>query len=165
MDVHPSIRHFDVLFVMLTLTDKVVHAYAPGTRRIEDAIEMVRIDAGLTHDGFEKKPRMFTYSNSKSLLKHDWPMLDGAIRMAAHNQMVVVSPFTLAGTIAPVTLAGALTLQNAESLVTIVLLQAVRAAAQIVFGAFASNVDMKNGAPAFGTPEFVRAMQISGQLA
>ena len=114
---------------MLTLTDKVVHAYALGTERIEDAMEMVRIAAGLTHEEFEDKPRMFTNINSTSPLKHDWPMLDGAMRMAACNQMVVVSPFTLAGAMAPVTLAGALALQNAEGLAAIALLQAVRAGA------------------------------------
>ena len=91
-------------------------------------------------------------------------MLDGAMRMVARNQMVVVSPFTLAGAMAPVTLAGALTLQcrrlGGHRPVT-----AVRAGAPVIYGAFTSNVDMKTGAPAFGTPEFVRAMQISGQLA
>ena len=165
MDMHPSIRHLDGLFDMLTLTDKVVHAYALGTDRIEDAMEMVRIGAGLTQEEFEEKPRMFTNINSTSPLKHDWPMLDGAMRMAARNQMVVVSPFTLAGAMAPVTLAGALTLQNAEGLAAIALLQVVRAGAPVIYGAFTSNVDMKTGAPAFGTPEFLRAMQISGQLA
>ena len=165
MDLHPSIRHLDGLFDKLTLTDKVVHAYALGTERIEDAMEMVRIAAGLTHEAFDAQPRMFTNINSTSPLKHDWPMLDGAMRMAARNQMVVVSPFTLAGAMAPVTLAGALALQNAEGLAAIALLQAVRAGAPVIYGAFTSNVDMKTGAPAFGTPEFVRAMQISGQLA
>ena len=95
MDMHPSIRHLDGLFDMLTLTDKVVHAYALGAERIEDAMEMMRIAAGLTHEEFEDKPRMFTNINSTSPLKR-WPMLDGAMRMAARNQMVV-SPFTLAG--------------------------------------------------------------------
>ena len=165
MDLHPSIRHLDGLFDKLTLTDKVVHAYSLGTERIEDAMEMVRIANGLTHEAFDAQPRMFTNINSTSPLKHDWPMLDGAMRMATRNQMVVVSPFTLAGAMAPVTLAGALALQNAEGLATIALLQSVRAGAPVMYGAFTSNVDMKTGAPAFGTPEFVRAMQISGQLA
>jgi trimethylamine--corrinoid protein Co-methyltransferase len=32
-------------------------------------------------------------------------------------------------------------------------------------GTFTSNVDMKSGAPAFGTPEYMRATQMTGQLA
>ena len=165
LDMHPSVRHLDCLYDKLVLTDKVVHAYSLGTERIEDAMEMVRIAAGLTHEEFDASPRMFTNINSTSPLKHDWPMLDGAMRMAARGQMVVISPFTLAGAMAPVTIVGAIVQQNAEALGAIALLQSVRAGAPVMYGAFTSNVDMKTGAPAFGTPEYMRAMQISGQMA
>ena len=74
-----------------------------------------------------------------------------------------ISPFTLAGAMAPVTLAGAITQQNAEGLAAIALLQSVKEGAPVVYGAFTSNVDMKSGAPAFGTPEYVRAMQMSAR--
>ncbi len=165
VDIHASTRHLDALYDKLTLTDKASHAYSLGTVRVEDAIEMFRIAAGLTHEEFEATPRMFTNINSSSPLKHDWPMLDGAMRLARRNQCVVVTPFTLAGAMAPVTLAGALAQQTAECLAAIALLQTVRPGAPVVYGAFTSNVDMKSGAPAFGTPEYMRAMQISGQLA
>ncbi len=165
VDLHPSVRHLDALKDLLTLSDKIVHAYSLGPERIEDAMEMVRIAAGLDHREFERTPRMFTNINSSSPLKHDWPMLDGAMRMARRGQPVVVAPFTLAGAMAPITLAGALALQTAEALSAIALLQVVNPGTPCVMGAFTSNVDMRSGAPAFGTPEYVRAMQISGQLA
>jgi len=165
MDLHPSTRHLDTLYDKLVLTDKVVHAYSLGPDRIADAMEMVRLAGGLSSAEFEAQPRMFTNINSTSPLKHDWPMLDGAMRMAARNQMVVVAPFTLAGAMAPVTIVGAIVQQNAEALAAIALLQTVRAGAPVMYGAFTSNVDMKSGAPAFGTPEYIRAMQISGQMA
>lgn len=165
VDIHASVRHLDAFFDLLTLSDKICHAYSLGPERIEDAMEMVRIAAGVDEEEFAAVPRMFTNINSSSPLKHDWPMLDGAMRMAARGQPVVVAPFTLAGAMAPVTLAGALAQQTAEALAAIVLLQIVRPGAPCVFGAFTSNVDMKSGAPAFGTPEYVRAMQVSGQLA
>ena len=150
---------------MLTLTDKVIHAYSLGPERIEDVMEMARIAAGLTAEEFEARPHMFTNINSSSPLKHDWPMLDGAMRATKRGQAVVISPFTLAGAMAPVTIAGAVVQQNAEALAAVALLQQVRVGAPCVYGAFTSNVDMKTGAPAFGTPEYVRAMQISGQMA
>ena len=165
VDIHPSIRHLDCLFDLLTLTDKLVHAYSLGTERMEDAIAMVRIAAGLDDETFEEAPRMFTNINSSSPLKHDWPMLDGAMRLARHNQLVIVTPFTLAGAMAPITLAGALAQQTAECLAALALLQVIRPGAPVAYGSFTSNVDMKTGAPAFGTPEYVRATQISGQLA
>ena len=92
-------------------------------------------------------------------------MLQGIIEMSAMNQAVVLTPFTLAGAMAPVTIAGALAQQNAEALAGIAFTQIVRAGSPAVYGGFTSNVDMKSGAPAFGTPEYLRAAQISGQLA
>lgn len=165
VDVHASVRHLDALYDMLTLTDKFVHAYSLGTERVEDVMRMVRIAAGLTQEEFEAAPRMFTNINSSSPLKHDWPMLDGCMRLARNNQMVIVTPFTLSGAMAPVTLAGALAQQTAECLSAVALLQVIRPGCPTVYGSFTSNVDMKSGAPAFGTPEYVRATQISGQLA
>jgi trimethylamine--corrinoid protein Co-methyltransferase len=35
----------------------------------------------------------------------------------------------------------------------------------MVYGAFTSNVDMRSGAPAFGTPEYVKGALASGQMA
>ena len=165
VDLHASTRHLDAIYDMLTLSDKVCHAYSLGSERIEDAMQMVRLAAGLTWDEFEAIPRMYTNINSSSPLKHDWPMLDGAMRMARRNQPTIITPFTLAGAMAPVTLAGAVAQQTAEALAAIVLLQCVRAGSPVVMGSFTSNVDMRSGAPAFGTPEYMRATQISGQMA
>jgi trimethylamine--corrinoid protein Co-methyltransferase len=165
VDIHASVRHLDALYDKLTLTDKIVHAYSLGVERMEDAMEMVRIAAGLSHEEFDAAPRMYTNINSSSPLKHDWPMLDGAMRMARRGQPVVVTPFTLSGAMAPVTLAGAVAQQTAEALAAIALLQCVRPGAPVIYGSFTSNVDMKSGAPAFGTPEYMRATQISGQMA
>ena len=165
MDIHPSTRHLDCLFDTLTLTDKVVHAYSLGKERVEDVMEMVRIAGGLTHEEFDASPRMFTNINPSSPLKHDFNMLDGAMRMARRNQPVIVTPFTLAGAMAPVTIAGAVMQQTAEALAMIALLQTINPGAPVVYGSFTTNVDMGSGAPAFGTPEYIRATQISGQMA
>ncbi|MEO1494636.1 MAG: trimethylamine methyltransferase family protein [Pseudomonadota bacterium] len=165
MDIHPSVRHLDCVHDKLMLTDKVCHAYSLGVERVEDVMEMVRIAGGLSHEEFDATPRMYTNINSTSPLKHDWPMLDGAMRLARRGQMVSVTPFTLAGAMAPVTLAGAIAQQTAEALAAIALLQHINPGAPCVMGSFTSNVDMKSGAPAFGTPEYMRATQMSGQMA
>ncbi|TVQ52128.1 MAG: methyltransferase [Rhodobacteraceae bacterium] len=165
VDIHAGVRHLDCLHDQLTLTDKVVHAYCLGPERVEDVMEMVRIAAGLSHADFEAAPRLFTNINSSSPLKHDWPMLDGAMRFARRGQPVIVTPFTLAGAMAPVTLAGAVVQSVAEALACIALLQEIRPGLGVAIGAFTSNVDMKSGAPAFGTPEYMRATQLSGQMA
>ncbi len=165
VDIHASVRHLYCAYDMLTLSDKVIHAYSLGKERVEDVVEMARIASGIDHDTFFSTPRLFTNINSSSPLKHDYPMLDGAMRMARLNQPVFITPFTLAGAMAPVTIAGAIVQQNAESLACIALLQHINPGTPIVYGAFTSNVDMRTGAPAFGTPEYIRAMQMSGQMA
>ncbi len=165
VDVHASVRHLDVVYDKLTLTDKVMHAYSLGKERVEDVMEMVRIGGGLTHAEFDATPRMYTNINSTSPLKHDFPMIDGCLRMVRRGQAVVVTPFTLAGAMAPVTMAGAVAQSIAEALCAIALFQYVRPGAACGIGTFTSNVDMKSGAPAFGTPEYMRATQMTGQMA
>ena len=165
IDIHPSVRHLDCLYEKLTLTDKVVHAYSLGAERVEDVMEMARIAAGLSNDAFAARAHMYTNINSVSPLKHDFPMLDGAMRLARRGQAVVVTPFTLAGAMAPVTMAGAVALSLAEGLSAIALLQYINPGCPVAIGTFTSNVDMKSGAPAFGTPEYMRATQMTGQLA
>ena len=165
VDIHASVRHLDVLYDKLTLTDKVMHAYSLGKERVEDVIEMVRIGSGLTDEEFEATPRMYTNINSTSPLKHDFPMIDGCLRLVRRGQAVVVTPFTLAGAMAPVTMAGAVAQSIAESLCAIALFQYVRPGTPCAIGTFTSNVDMKTGAPAFGTPEYMRSTQMTGQMA
>src|SRR5271166_1483245 len=111
IDIHASVRHLDALFDMLTLSDKPIHAYSLGLERNLDAIEMVKIARGIDDATLEREPSLFTVINSSSPLRLDTPMLEGVIQMARRNQVVVLTPFTLAGAMAPVTLAGALAQQ------------------------------------------------------
>jgi trimethylamine--corrinoid protein Co-methyltransferase len=165
VDIHASVRHLDVLYDKLTLTDKAMHAYSLGKERVEDVMEMVRIAGGLTHEEFEATPRMYTNINSTSPLKHDEPMIDGSLRLIRRGQGVIITPFTLAGAMAPVTMAGAVAQSLAESLCAVALFQYVVPGCNVGIGTFTSNVDMKSGAPAFGTPEYMRSTQMTGQMA
>ncbi|MGB0867399.1 MAG: trimethylamine methyltransferase family protein [Granulosicoccaceae bacterium] len=165
VDIHPSVRHLECLRDLATLTDKVFHCYSLGKQRNLDAIEIVRLARGISHEQLQQEPSLYTIINVNSPLTLDGPMLEGLMVMAEHNQVVVVTPFTLAGAMAPVSIAGALAQQNAEALAGIALTQLVRPGAPVVYGGFTSNVDMRSGAPAFGTPEYMKAAQISGQLA
>ena len=165
VDIHASVRHLDAFYDLLTLADKPVHAYSLGRERNRDCLEMVRIARGVDEATLEREPSIFTVINSSSPLRLDAPMLHGILEYSARNQVVVLTPFTLAGAMAPVTLAGALAQQNAEALAGIVLTQVVRPGAPVVYGGFTSNVDMQSGAPAFGTPEYMRTAMVGGQLA
>jgi trimethylamine--corrinoid protein Co-methyltransferase len=164
-DLHASIRHLEALRDLATLTDKPFHGYSLGRERICDAIEIARIARGISHEQLEQEPSLFTIVNTNSPLKLDTPMLRGIIEMSSRNQIVCITPFTLAGAMAPVTIAGALVEQNAEALAGLAFTQLVRRGSPAIYGGFTSNVDMKSGAPAFGTPEYMKACIIGGQLA
>jgi len=165
VDIHASTRHLEALRDMAVMTDKPFHAYSLGPERIADGIEIARIARGLDRATLEREPSLFTVINASSPLRYDTPMLEGLIAMAEAGQPSVLTPFTLAGAMAPVTVAGALVQQNAEALAGLVMTQVVRPGAPAAYGGFTSNVDMKSGAPAFGTPEYMRAALIGGQLA
>jgi len=165
IDIHASIRHLEALRDMVLLTDKPFHAYSLGRERIRDGIEIARIGRGISQEQLEREPSLFTIINTNSPLKLDTPMLQGILEMSSRNQIVCVTPFTLAGAMAPVTVAGALVEQNAEALAGIAFTQLVRKGAPVIYGGFTSNVDMKSGAPAFGTPEYMKATVVGGQLA
>ncbi len=164
-DVHASVRHLHATHSLLTLTDKVPHTYSLGAVRNIDCLEMVRIARQVDEATLNAEPCVHTIINASSPLRYDEPMLEGILQFSPRNQAVVITPFTLAGAMAPVTVAGALVQQNAEALAGIAFTQLVKPGAPVVYGGFTSNVDMKSGSPAFGTPEFMKAALVGGQLA
>lgn len=165
VDRHASIRHLECVHDLLTLTDKVFCIYSLGAQRNRDAIEMARIGRGISREQLKKEPSLFTVINTNSPLQLDIPMMQGIIEMSSMGQPVVITPFTLSGAMAPVTISGALVLQNAEALAGVAFSQMVNPGAPAAYGGFTSNVDMKSGSPAFGTPEYMKAQHIGGQLA
>jgi trimethylamine--corrinoid protein Co-methyltransferase len=164
VDIHPSVRHLDAILDLLTLSDRVVYAYSLGARRNRDALEMIRIARQIDDSTLDQEPSIISVINASSPLRYDKPMLQGIIEFSSRNQVIIITPFTLAGAMAPVTVAGALAQHNAEALAGIAFTQVVRPGAPVMYGGFTSNVDMQSGAPAFGTPEYMQTCMITGQL-
>jgi trimethylamine--corrinoid protein Co-methyltransferase len=158
-------RHLDTYRANLLYSDRVFHCSAIGAGRALDGIRMMAIARGISLDQIAASPGVMTIINVNSPRRFDESMCEGLMGMAKHGQPVVVTPFTLMGAMAPVSLAAALAQQNAEALFGVVLTQLVRPATPVVYGAFTSNVDMRSGSPAFGTPENAKANVASGQLA
>ena len=165
IELPPETRHLDLYQAQIRLLDKNWQPIALGGERARDAINMARIGLGMSAAELADHPALFAIINTNSPLQLDIPMAEGLIEMARAGQVVCITPFTLAGAMAPVTLAGTLMQQNAEALAGMTLAQVVRPGTPVVYGAFTSNVDMRTGSPAFGTPEYTRAAQASGQLA
>ncbi|MEZ5930898.1 MAG: trimethylamine methyltransferase family protein [Alphaproteobacteria bacterium] len=165
VDLPPATRHLDCIQSFVRLSDKLYHAYSLGRGRILDGIEMARIARGISEEQFCREPSLTTVINTSSPLRLDGPMIEGMIEMARCNQCIIITPFTLSGAMAPATIAGALAQQHAEALAAIAFAQIVQPGCPVMYGGFTSNVDMKSGAPAFGTPEYAKAVIAGGQLA
>jgi trimethylamine--corrinoid protein Co-methyltransferase len=165
MDLPAASRHLDLFYAQCTLLDKNWVPWTMGRAQTMDAINMMALSLGKSPEDLITTPALCGIINTNTPLQLDIPMAEGLITMAEYGQAVAITPFTLSGAMAPVTLAGALALQHAEAMAGIALTQIVRPGAPVLYGGFTSNVDMKTGSPAFGTPEYLQAAQASGQLA
>ena len=145
-DIDLRLRHYAVGKVQLTMSDKMPFVYARGTGQVEESFEMIKLARGMDEAAFEADPHCYTVINTNSPRQLDIPMAQGIIDFARYRQISIITPFCLAGAMAPITVAGALTLQHAEALAGITLAQIVRRGAPVVYGSFSSNVDMKSGA-------------------
>ena len=157
-------RHLDANFANLTLSDKPFLSMSIGRERVLDAAQMIAIARGCRL-GFSRCTRGDYQCVYHSPRKFDSEMSSAVIALAELNQPVIITPFTLMGAMTPVTLAGALFSKMLEALFAMALTQIVRRASPVIYGGFTSNVDMKSGAPAFGTPENSLANMAGGQLA
>ena len=165
MEIPAESRHLDKYLSCITLHDKLWMTNMLGAHRVHDSLNMQMIVHGIDRDELIQQPLTIGNININSPRQVDESMSDALIEMAKARQPVIVTPFTLLGAMAPTTMAGSLVQQNAEALSCLALAQIVNPGTPVVYGSFASNVDMRTGSPAFGTPEYVRTTLASGQLA
>jgi trimethylamine--corrinoid protein Co-methyltransferase len=164
VDVPVATRHLETYRAHIQCSDIVWAARGIGGVQAEDAIAMSAIEHGCSIEDLASRPTLMTVTNVNSPRRVDEEILDNIMVMARHGQCVVITPFTLMGAMAPVTLAGALVQQTAEAICVIALCQMLRPGTPCVMGGFTSNVDMRTGSPAFGTPEYVNAVLATAQI-
>jgi len=163
-DIPASLRHLHRSYAALTLMDKAYMEAAHGRIISTDAVEMAKIVFGQDITS-ETAPVLGGIINASSPLRYDERMIGGILTFARANQALAITPFILAGAMSPISMAAAVAQQNAEALAGIALVQLVRPGAPTLYGGFATNIDMKTGGPAFGTPEGAWAMMTGAQMA
>ena len=150
VDVPVNKRHLDMVYAHLRYSDKPFMGSVTARERAEDSVELARIAFG---GDLADRTVMTSLINASSPLVWDATMLDAAEVYATHNQACIITPFVLAGAMAPVTVAGVAAQSLAEALAGMTFVQLVRPGAPVVLGSFASSMSMQTGAPTFGTPE------------
>jgi len=162
VDIPVSKRHLDMVYSHVKYSDKPFMGSVTAGSRAADSVEMARIAfGGDLHD----RTVMTSLINASSPLVWDGTMLAAAQCYAENNQACIITPFILAGAMAPATSAGVAVQTLAEALAGMTFTQLVRPGAPVVFGSFASSMSMQTGAPTFGTPEPAIVLYTVGALA
>ena len=156
-------RHLDMVYALLTLSDKPFMGSVTSGPNAEDTIAMAEIVFGA--DALEQAPAMISLINVNSPLRYDDRMLSALLAYAKRGQALVITPFLLMGAMSPVSVPATLAQQVGEALAGIALVQAIRPGCPVVFGSFLSNTDMQSGSPSFGTPESAVGLLCTGQIA
>ena len=155
VDIPVSKRHLDMVYAHLRYSDRPFMGSVTAASRAQDSVDLARIAFGGDLRGADGTERtvMTSLINASSPLVWDGTMLGAARCYAENNQACIITPFILAGAMAPVTTAGVAAQTLAEALAGMAFCQLVRPGAPVIFGSFASSMSMQTGAPTFGTPE------------
>jgi trimethylamine--corrinoid protein Co-methyltransferase len=156
-------RHLDMVFALLTLSDKPFMGSVTSGPNAADTIAMAEMVFG--RESIEQTPAVISLINVNSPLRYDDRMLSALLEYAKAGQATVITPFLLMGAMSPVSIAATLAQQVGEALAGIALVQTLRPGCPVVFGSFLSNTDMQSGSPSFGTPESAIGLLCTGQIA
>jgi trimethylamine---corrinoid protein Co-methyltransferase len=156
-------RHLDMVYALLTLSDKPFMGSVTSGPNAEDTIAMAEMVFG--RESLEQSPAIISLINVNSPLRYDDRMLSALLAYAKANQALVITPFLLMGAMSPVSVPSTLAQQVGEALAGIALVQTIRPGCPVVFGSFLSNTDMQSGSPSFGTPESAVGLLCTGQIA
>jgi trimethylamine--corrinoid protein Co-methyltransferase len=151
VDVPVNKRHLDMVYAHIRFSDKPFMGSVTHPERARDTVEMARILFG--PEFVDANTVITSLINANSPLVWDATMLGSARAYAEANQATLITPFILAGAMAPVTAAAVCAQTLAEALAGMAFVQLVRPGAPVILGSFASSMSMQSGAPTFGTPE------------
>lgn len=125
---------------------------AYGVMATRDMMEMMLLVAGGREAVRDKHPFAAIVS-IQSPLATIQAQLEGLMILAEYGQPALMSPEAMAGTTAPVTLAGLLVQHNAEVLAHIVMAQAVNPGTPVLYGTVSTVAEMKAGTTTLGAVE------------
>ena len=104
VDIPVHKRHLDMVYAHLRYSDKPFMGSVTATERAQDSVDLARIAFG--DDFVEGNTVMTSLINASSPMAWDASMLGAAEVYARNMQATMISPFILAGAMAPVTVAG-----------------------------------------------------------
>ena len=163
-DVPVATAHLNMLYANITLCDKPFMGSPVSRAGAEDCIDM----AAMVWSGKETlMDTTVTVSliTPLSPLQYTAEMTGAVVTLARHNQACAFGALLMAGSSAPLSIAGLLVQQNAEILAGLTLTQVVRPGAPVIVGGTSAILDMRIGALSMGAPEVARISSATVQMA
>jgi trimethylamine--corrinoid protein Co-methyltransferase len=161
-DVGAGTAHLHMLHAHMLHSDKAFIGSTAGKKGAQDTMHMARILFG---GELGDRAVCISLINSLTPLGYSTEMLEALVEFARVRQPLVIAALAMAGSTGPITLAGVLALQNAELLAGIALTQLISPGTPVVYGSTSTNIDMKSGALAIGSPELSQMIAAHAQLA
>jgi trimethylamine--corrinoid protein Co-methyltransferase len=160
-DVPPEIAPLHMVYAHVVHSDKPFMGSVENELAVRHTMEVVRVVFG---DDPAARPATLGAISSLTPLGYSREMAGALMTYAREGQAVLVANLGMAGSTAPITLAGMLAMQNAEMLAGIVLSQLVRPGTPVIYGTTSTNIDMRTGSLAIGSPELAQVVAAHQQL-
>jgi trimethylamine--corrinoid protein Co-methyltransferase len=161
-DVNAESAPVHMLYAHMLHSDKAFLGSTVGARGAGHTMKMARIVFG---GDLADRYVCLGLINSLTPLRYSGEMLEALVAYAEARQPVIIAALAMAGSTAPVTLAGVLALQNAELLAGVALTQLISPGTPAIVGSTSTNIDMKSGSLAIGSPELSKMIAAHAQLA
>jgi trimethylamine--corrinoid protein Co-methyltransferase len=160
-DIPSEVAHLQMLHACMRFSDKPFIGSSNGRASSRQTVEMSEI----LFEGKLDRPVTLGIINPLSPLSYGNDMIEALTTYARAGQPVLISTLVMAGSTGPITLAGVLAQQNAEILAGIVLAQLIQPGVPVLYGSTSTNIDMRHGALAIGSPELSACLSGHAQLA
>jgi len=160
-DVPYEVEYIHEWDAMLRSTSKPIVYSAPGPFNTKKVLEMGRAIKG---ERLGKEPPFGVYVELPTPLMFDVSN-ENVLELAENHVPIVVGQMPQLGATAPITIAGAASVSNAENLAVLTLAELVSPGAPFIFGAFVGQLDMRTARLAYGSPEFAMGNIVNASLA
>jgi len=151
-DVVPDLADVHEFAEMIRNTDKPIVAWSYTLETCRFIHRIAQAAAG-GEEAFRARPNYVFYAEPLSPLTSTREAAEKLVYCARQRIPLIYTPCPMSGGTAPATFAGVLTIALAESLVGLVVAQAVAPGTPFVVGGVVSVIDMKTSVLAYGAPE------------
>lgn len=152
-----------MLYATLCFSDKGIVTGTGSGEEVQALMDMLA--TVFSKEDLSRHARAITIVNTNTPLQFDKNMLETMLVFVKHSQPVIIAAASMAGTTAPVTLAGTIALTNAEVLAGIAVAQMLKAGTPVVYGSQSTTADMRTGSIAIGSPEGALCYEYAARLA